>query len=501
MQPIITVDVGTTSVRAGLFDAQAQLLHLAQQDNLPHYFDDGRVEQDPLACRAAVYAVLKACADAARQRQLRPACVAMAAQRSSLIAVDRQGQALHPAIMWQDRRTAGLAQQMAAHNSLVYGKTGLPISPVFSALKMHWLRQQLPDLWQRTHKLLGIQDWIVHGLTGAYLTDQSFASRTNLFNLQSRQWDADLLDLFGVERHLLCDIVPPGSIVGGLLAPAAAALGLQAGLPLVSAGGDQQCAALGLGLFTAQRAITNTGTGSYLIGHADRPLLDPAMGLACNASALPGAYIVEAALLTSGAIYRWFQTTLGAQGEGFEALNAEAAQVAPGCNGLLLLPHFKGAGAPDWDPQAKGVFFNLSLDSTRGHMARAILEGIAFEMKANLERIESLCGPVSSLSVSGGLTRSDLFNQIQADVLERPVTRFARAEATSAGAWMAGAVATGNATGYAQAFAQLSAHSAPLHYPSNPAHHAVYQRCRHQSRALYQALAAPAFRAAFSEQD
>ncbi len=473
---------------------------MAQRDNVPLFFDDGRVEQDPLACQARVLEVLTACAEVAKAKGIEPLCLAIAAQRSSVIAVDRQGQCLHPAIMWQDRRTAELAQEMDAFNPLVYGKTGLRISPVFSAVKMTWLRRKRPEVWRQTHKLLGIQDWIIYSLTGAFVTDQSFGSRTNLLNLQTRQWDPELLHLFEVEPAMLCDLVAPGSVVGGLSASAASATGLMAGMPVVSAGGDQQCAALGLGLFSGERAVSNTGTGSYLIGHAAQPVFDPAMGLACNVSAVPGAYIVEAAVLTSGTIYRWFNESVcrgtDAAGAAFEAINAEAALVPAGANGLLLLPHFKGCGSPYWDPQAKGVFFNVSLSTSRGDMARAILEGIAIEMKASLERVEQLCGAVKSVSVSGGLTKSDLFNQIQSDIFERPVVRFANNEATSGGAWMAGAVAIGLESSYPAAFARLTERSSSIAYQSNPDTHAVYARKRQHSQALYQALAAPGFRAA-----
>jgi sugar (pentulose or hexulose) kinase len=501
MKAIITVDVGTTSVRACLYGLDARLLHMEQRENVPSFFDDGRVEQDPLAVRAGVFAVLSACADVARAGAIEPLCIAITAQRSSVIPVDQHGACLHPAIMWQDRRTAALAQDMDDATPLVYGKTGLRISPVFSALKMTWLRRERPDVWRKTHKLLGIQDWIVHALTGAFVTDQTFGSRTNLLNLHTRQWDPELLALFEVEADMLCDLVAPGSVVGGLAPQAAKAAGLRAGLSVVSAGGDQQCAALGLGLFSGDRAISNTGTGSYLIGHAGQPVFDPAMGLSCNVSAVPGAYIVEAAVLTSGTIYRWFNASIcrgsDADEEAFKAINDEAALAPAGANGLLLLPHFKGCGSPYWDPQAKGVFFNLSLSTSRGDMARAILEGIAIEMKASLELVEQLCGVVRTVSVSGGLTKSDLFNQIQSDIFERPVLRFANNEATSGGAWIAGAVACGVEASYPAAFARLVEKSASIVYESKAENHAVYERKRQQSQALYAALATPGFRAAF----
>jgi sugar (pentulose or hexulose) kinase len=447
--------------------------------------------------------VLKSCADAAGGARLEPACIAVTAQRSSVIPIDSDGNPLHPAVMWQDRRAADLAQAMSGDDLLVYRKSGLKISPVFSAIKMTWFRRNRPDIWKRTRKMIGIQDWALYLLTGRLVTDHTFASRTNLLDLESRQWDAELLRLFDVPPDLLCDLVAPGSIVGGLLPDYALETGLPVGLPVITAGGDQQCAALGLGLFSGARAVTNTGTGSYLIGYSGKPALDERMRTACNISAVPGAYIVEAAVLTSGMVYRWFCELGLGDGEGdegepaFPRLNAEAATAPPGANDLILLPHFRGCGAPHWDPAAKGVFYNLTLGATRGEMARAILEGIAVEMKESLELIEALCGRVASVSVSGGLTRSDLFNQIQSDVFDREVVRFGNGEATSFGAWIAGTVACGIDTDHARAFARtldILDVDASVSFRPDPANRPIYERQCRRARALYQALATPEFR-------
>jgi sugar (pentulose or hexulose) kinase len=381
---------------------------------------------------------------------------------------------------------------------LVYGKTGLKISPVFSAIKMRWLRHHRADIWSRTHKLLGIQDWVIHLLTGRFVTDHSFGSRTNLLNLETRCWDAELLELFEVPAAMLCDLVAPGSVIGGLTNTMASASGLPAGLPVVSAAGDQQCAALGLGLFSGERAVSNAGTGSYLIGQSAKPALDAGMRLACNVSAVPNAYIVEASVLTSGTIYRWFRESVCQNNTGpdltFEQLNTEAASAAAGCNGLLALPHFKGSGSPYWDAQARGTFFNLTLGTTRGEMARAILEGIAIEMQASLVLVENLCGAVQSVTISGGMSKSDLFNQIQSDVFERPVVRFDNTEATSLGAWIAAAVAVGLEASYPEAFLRAHSGSRSVRYEPDPANASVYAQRRAQSHALYQALATPALR-------
>lgn len=496
MQGIITIDVGTTSVRAILYDVGGSVLHGAQRDNRPDYLGDGRVEQDARSWTRIVPEVLRECAGKAVDLSCEVLGVAVTAQRSSLIALDRAGAPLLPAIMWQDRRSAALAEAMRAYDPLVFARNGLKISPVFSALKMLWLRRECPDLWPRARRLVGIQDWILHRLTGRFVTDHSFGSRTNLFDIARLDWDDELLRLFEVDRSQLCELVPPGSIVGGLLPAVASQVGLPPGLPVISAGGDQQCAALGLGLFTRERAVANTGTGSFLIGHAEHPALDPQMRVACNVSAIPGAYIVEAALLTSGTVYRWFGGLFAGAGEepDFAALDDEAAQIQPGANGLMVLPHFEGAGAPHWDPLARGVAFGLGLSTTRGELARAILEGIAIELKGGLELIEDLCGAVAEVSVSGGMCKSDLFNRIQCDVFDRPLVRYADNEATARGAWIAAIVALGLEAGHAAAFTRSGATAGAGCYHPDPLNRAQYDRQCRKARALYAALAVPELR-------
>lgn len=496
MKGIVALDIGTSSVRATVCDETGHSLPSDLRPNAPSFHPDGRVEQDPGAWISLVPAVLKCAAERAEQARVSIVAISVTAQRSSVIAVDRSGFALLPAIMWQDRRTAGLAAELASSNRLVFGRTGLKISPVFSALKMLWIRRSRPEVLARTHKLLGIQDYVLHFLTGRFVTDHSLASRTNLLDLERRCWDPELLELFDVDPDRLCDLVPPGSIVGGLEARAAAASGLPSGLPVVSAGGDQQCAALGLGLLSADRAISNTGTGSYLIGHSDRPLIDPGMRVSCNVSALPGSWIVEAILPTSGAVYRWFKDTLwnGAAGADnpYDVLDAEAAQSGVGANGVLLLPHFSGSGTPDWDPDATGIFHGLSLATRRGDLARAILEGIAMELKNGLVVVEELVGPVETVRVSGGMSRSPLFNRIQADCLGKRIIQYKGGEATSIGAWIAGAVATGLAPGYVEAFERATRDCPRTTFDPDENDRALYDRLRAKARVLYDAVSARA---------
>ena len=491
---IITVDIGTSSIRSVLFDEAGRILHIEQRDNPPDYLDDGRVEQDSTTWKHHLAVTIAACASMAARNGLVPAAIGLTAQRSSVIPVDGGGRALHPAIMWQDTRTEGLCTRMEPDQATVFRRSGLRIYPVFSAVKMRWFKEERPQIYKAAHKMLGIQDFLLHELTGLFVTDRSLASRTNLFNLKTLEWDDELLRRFGLDKRILCDLVDPGAVAGTLSAAMAASTGLPTGLPVISAGGDQQCAALGLGLAGPGRVIANTGTGSYLIAGVDRPVIDPAMSISCNVAAVPGSFILEAGSPTAGSILRWFNREFHRDCSGgendFSQVIAEAETSPPGANGVILLPHFKGRGAPRWDPGARGAFIGLSQASTRGDLARAILEGIAAELAENLDAVEALGGAADTIAVSGGMTASRLYCQLQADLYGRRVERPDETEATALGAWISCAVRLGMYPGYQEAHRAATEGRPGGSFVPDPAATAVYRRIAIKRKRLYEAIRA-----------
>jgi sugar (pentulose or hexulose) kinase len=487
---VIAVDIGTSSLRAVLFDSAGRVRHLSRRDCVPSFLDGGRVEQDPGTWLSLVPAAIRDCAEAARTVDggLAVEALSFTAQRSSVIPVDSGGAPLRPAIMWQDTRTEGICARLRDVQSLVYGKTGMRITPVFSAVKMTWLKENEPEVFRAAAKLVGIQDFVIRDLTGSFATDRTLASRTNLYNLYTGDWDDELLALFGVERSQLCPLVDQGSVAGRLTAAAAERLSLPQGLPVVSAGGDQQCAALGLGLLGAGDVVVNTGTGSYVVAHSAAPATDPEMRVMCNASAIPGAFILEAGTLTTGTVYRWFSENFYDRKATFPEMDAEALSSPPGANGVVLLPHFKGSGAPTWNPAARGLFYNLTLGTTRADMARSVLEGIVAEMSESLDAVARLAGPPAAIRVAGGLAKSDLFNQIQADVYGRDVLRPAEAEATALGAWISASVAVGLQSGYAEAYRRATNEASERTYSADPDRAAVYRDLRRMKALLFRSL-------------
>ncbi len=272
-----------------------------------------------------------------------------------------------------------------------------------------------------------------------------------MLNIHTLAWDDELMRMYGIDATLLCDLVKPGSVVGSLDRDVALRVGLQEGIPIITSGGDQQCAALGSGLLDEQTVIANTGTGSYVVGLSSQPVIDPLMRVFCTPSAIAGLYHLEGGMVSTGSVYRWFREMLDPSLD-FASLDQLALLSPPGACGVIVIPHFKGSGSPYWDLQAKGVINNLTLSTTKGDIARAILEGIALEIEENIAIFEAIAHPIAQMRVSGGMAKSAVFNQIQADILQKQVVQPYNTETTSLGAWINASVALGHHASHLEAY-------------------------------------------------
>ncbi|MCW2473143.1 FGGY-family carbohydrate kinase [Candidatus Symbiopectobacterium sp. NZEC151] len=481
---IAVIDTGTTQMKLVLFDIQGATQFQHAVSTTPRYFDDGRVEQDPQRWHDALAVLLHAAAQYLSAQGLALHALALTSQRSSIIAVDAQGNALSPTLMWQDTRSQALCDSLADASPQVHQRCGLPISPVFSAAKMRWLKQNQTALYHRAAKLVGIHDFLLHRLTGRFCTDYSLASRTNLFNLRTRQWDDSLLALFELDKDKLCTLLPPGSVVGALQPSIAAQVGLPAGIPVISAGGDQQCCALGMGQFASDRVIVNVGTGAYVMGMAATLSTAPLDGhFAYNHAALPGNIVIEGALLSASCAYDWFNRTFYQADGDYHTINQEVSAASPGGYGLVLSPFFKGKLVQQSPGEAKAFFYDIALHHTRGDFARAILEGIAHELHHQIQGIAPLVGEITDIYTAGGITQFGTFNQIQADIYNRPVVAL-EDNATAAGAWISAVVTLQHYRSYAQAHQQIARHQHTWRFSPQPDNVALYQAQAVKSRTV-----------------
>ena len=454
---IIVVDVGTSSLRSILYSDAGVKLYTSQIEYSPTYLENDWVEEDPAHWTGAMEKTITAAVAFAKEQGHTVGAVSITSQRSSIIPIGEDDQPLCNAIMWQDKRVLGIIQELQPHNDRVFSLCGSRLNPVFSGSKMAWLRRNRPELYEKANRIVVIPDLLVHTLTGEWVTDATYGSRSLLMNLEKRQWDPELLEIFGVDKEKLNEIREPGSIVGHSTAEYEAKTGLLAGTPVVSAGGDQQCAALGLGVVKEGILEVSAGTGAYIIAASDKVPTGLKQDVICNASAIPGAYVLESSIPTCASAFNWLLRICYGMNESnkkdvLKQVNQEIEESLNKKSDVMILPHFQGRGTPDWNSHARGSIHNLNLGTTRGDIARAMFEGLCMEVEANVSAIAQYIEKTESIYACGGLANSPSFTQLLSNITELPIQVFEDTESTGLGAWMSGAVATGLYESFEAAF-------------------------------------------------
>lgn len=442
---MLAIDVGTSGVRSMVFDTEGKVVSRAYQEFESQYPSPSWVEQDAESWWAAACATTRTALKSPLVRPEQILGVSVTNQRETVVPIDKNGLPLRKAIVWQDRRTVPQCDWIrgTVPPREVYKITGLTIDPYFTAPKILWIKKTEPKVFRAALMFLLVHDYIVYRLTGETITDYSNASRTMLFDIKKAEWSDRLLEDFEIPREVLPEPVESGSKVGPVTTEASIATGLAAGTEVIAGGGDQQCAALGVGVVRPGSIKATTGTGTFILAYSDQMKLDRDRRVLCSRHVVPDAFVVEASMFTTGSALRWFRDNLGAEERAiadergcdpYDILTEGASEVPAGSDGVIHLPHFVGAGAPHWNPHARGVFAGLALGHTRKHMVRAILEGVAYDIRTNVDVLRELALEAAEMRVTGGAARSEVWMQIQADVLGIPVVRTEMEEATALGA-------------------------------------------------------------------
>jgi glycerol kinase len=440
MKAILALDQGTTSSRAIVFDAEGNVVSVAQREFGQIYPQPGWVEHDP---REIASTQLEVAAEAiANARGAEIAAIGITNQRETTILWDRAtGEPIANAIVWQDRRTAPLCDELraAGHEALVRERTGLVLDPYFSATKIRWLLDHVAGARERAEAgrlAFGTVDtWVIWQLTAGrvHVTDTTNASRTMLFDINRGAWDEELLRLLQIPASLLPSVASSSEIVG----VTAAGLPLPAGIPIAGIAGDQQAALFGQRC-TAPGMVKNTyGTGCFIVMNTGaRPVSSKHGLLATIGWNLPNertTFALEGSVFVTGAAIQWLRDSLGIirLARDVEAL----AGSVPDSNGVIFVPSFTGLGAPHWDPHARGALLGLTRGASAAHIARAALEGIALQTAEVLDAMRAdSATELTELRVDGAASTNNLLMQIQADVAGLRVVRAATAEATALGA-------------------------------------------------------------------
>lgn len=431
---VLVLDVGTSSMRGILFDHHGQCITEKQELYNATYMENSWVEQNPADWENALYSILRQTAAEAEKLEQTIDAISITSQRSSVIAVDKDIKPLANAIMWQDKRTNYICESMESLNEKVFNLCGSRINPVFSATKMTWIREECPEIYDKTYKFLVIPDYLTYLMTGELCTDYTYGSRSLLMNIRTHEWDNELLQMFRVEREKLCDLVEPGSICGYVTEELAAMTGCPKNIPVITAGGDQQCGAIGQGVVKKGILSITTGTGGYLITETDEVPKNLEQDVICNFSSVKGQYILESSVLTCCSAFDWFRKEFFSE-VSYDELNRQIKETPIGSNGCLCVPYFMGRSTPDWNNMAKGIFSNITLGTTKQDMLRSLLEGICFEIRNGIDVMNKYV-KVSNIYINGGLSNSAPFNEMQANVYGMKITRRGKADATARGALM-----------------------------------------------------------------
>ena len=452
-QYIAALDQGTTTSRAILFNRAGEPVARAQHPFRQIYPRPGWVEHDPEEIWATTARALAEAVDGAHIDPKAIAALGITNQRETTILWERAtGKPVCNAIVWQCRRTAALCDRLKAEGwaEAVQERTGLLIDAYFSGTKLRWLLDEIPGAQVRAERgelCFGTVDsWLIWKLTGgrAHVTDVSNASRTMLFNIHTLRWDEELCRALNVPRSLLPE-PRSNSEIYGVVAQGLPGLEALAGIPICGSAGDQAAALFGQACFTPGQAKNTYGTGCFTLMNVGSEAVRSGAGLVTSVGWSLGGkttYALEGSVFNAGSTIQWLRDELGLIGSAPEC--DRLAESVPDSGGVRLVPAFTGLGAPYWDMYARGTIVGLTRGTTRAHIARAVLDAIAFQV-ADLVRAMDSDAPchITSLRVDGGASVSDILMQTQADLLRLPVDRPAQVETTAFGAAALAGLAAG----------------------------------------------------------
>lgn len=449
---IAALDQGTTSTRFMIFDREARIVSCVQREHAQHYPQAGWVEHDAREIWELTQEVMD---EAMQQSRLRPsdlAAIGITNQRETTVLWDsKTGEPVANALVWQDTRVASDVARLGRETGEDFfrSRTGLPLSTYFSALKIRWLLENVPGLRRRAELgeiLFGnIDSFLLWKLTGGshggiHLTDVTNASRTQLMDLRTLQWDPELLQAFDIPREILPEIHSSSELYGEIKE------GSLRGLPIAGILGDQQAALVGQTCFVRGEAKNTYGTGCFLLMNTGEDVVASKHGLlttvAYKFGRQPACYALEGSVAIAGALVQWLRDNLGLFKSSAEI--EELARSVDDNGGVYFVPAFSGLYAPYWNTSARGVITGLTRYANRSHIARAVLEATAFQTRDVVQAMEKDSGiALGVLRVDGGMVVNDLLMQFQADILNREVVRPAMKETTALGAAYAAGLATG----------------------------------------------------------
>jgi xylulokinase len=453
MAYLLGLDAGTTSFKAVLFSEEGREIASASSEYTLLTPEANIVELEAERYWEECKLVLEEICRKAGTRDIK--ALAISSQGETLIPVGEDGKPLRRAIVWLDNRSEAEAEILRGEfgRRNVFEITGQPdLVPTWPATKILWMKRNEPHIFDKVHKYLLVEDYLIYRLTGKFIAECSLLSSSLLFDIGRKAWWEEMLEFLGISEELLPEIRESGEVVGEVRGDVSREIGLPDRVLVVTGALDQAASTIGAGNIKPGIVTESTGAALAICATIDEPLFDPENRIPCHYHAVRDKYYLLPWCQTAGMALKWFRDEFcqyereKASEEGMEAyklMDDEASSVPPGSEGVLMLPHLMGAACPEFNPNARGCYFGFSLSTTKAHFIRALLEAVAFMLRRNLEILEELGVEVHEIRAIGGGARSELWNEIKADVAGKPLLTLNLTETACLGAAILAGVGIG----------------------------------------------------------
>ena len=482
---LLGVDIGTSSCKTAVFDPEGHVIAQGGSEYPVRYPEKGWAEQDP---RDWWNGVCRAIREMIEENAINPADIAgigVDGQSWSAIALDGAGNVLCPTPIWTDTRSEMICRKTVRRvtEEKLFRLCGNPAQPGYTWPKILWYRENRPEVFDRTEKILQSNSYIVYRMTGEITQDLSQGYGLACFDMRKGCWDDEACSLLGIPKKLLPEIVPCHQIVGRLTKEAAEQTGLKEGTPVAAGGLDAACGTLGAGVVSPGQTQEQGGQAGGMSICIDRYAADSRLILGFHV--VPGRWLLQGGTTGGGGALKWLRETMCPE-LSFAEMSELADKTPAGSGGVVFLPYMAGERSPIWNPEACGVFFGLNFSTTRGQMIRACMEGVAYALRHNLETAESTGARAGILRAMGGSANSRIWTQIKADVTGRGIEVPASDTATTLGA----AILAGVGTGIYGSFEEAAGRTVSVKktYAPDPETQAVYEQGYETYRKLYPAL-------------
>lgn len=428
---LLAHDLGTSGNKATLFTLDGELVNSKVCNYPVHYFNSTWAEQNPedwwnAVCKGTLYIL-----NTSRIRPDEIAAVSFSGQMMGCLPLDKYGSPLRPSIIWADQRAVKQSKSLeeAISQEDFYHIVGHRNTPSYGVQKLMWIRDNEPEIYKKTYKVLNAKDYIVFKLTGHYYTDPSDANSVACFDLKTFQWSEKIINASGIDRNKLPEIIPSSSIAGEVTAEAANETGLKKGTLIIMGGGDGAVANVGCGSISPGKTYCCLGTSAWVTTTSKQPLFDKEMRTVTWAHVIPGLYCPNGTMQYAGGAYSWLKNTLALQEKhlaqstaksAYDYMNAEIEKSVPGSNGVIFLPYMLGERAPRWNPEAKGAWIGLKPETTRSDIFRSVMEGITMNLAICLDILREQ-NQIEELTVVGGGAKGKIWQQIMSNIFNAKI--------------------------------------------------------------------------------